>query len=99
MLANSLGRTIKVLGLSLWVILGVTLGQTIAGILIVSLPKLVNSTIETTIAAALGYVFAIAITVILPLIIRKKKPNFTLLGIDRLPSWSDIGLGILALLP
>ena len=99
MLANSFTRTIKVLGLSLWVIFGVTLGQVIASILIVALPIQFNATVEATVSAALGYVFAIAITVGLPLLIRKNRPGSTLLGINRLPSWSDIGLGILALLP
>ena len=71
MLANSFTRTIKVLGLSLWVIFGVTLGQVIASILIVALPIQFNATVEATVSAALGYVFAIAITVGLPLLIRK----------------------------
>ena len=71
----------------------------LAGVLIVSLPLALTSTVVTTVSAALGYILAIAITVGLPLLIRKKKLDLKLLGFDRLPSWTDIGLGILALLP
>jgi len=99
MLASYSARTIKVLGLCVWVIIGVTLGQTVAELLLVSLRGALSSTVEATFVAALGYVLAIALTVGLPLIINKKRPDPKLLGINRLLSWSDIGLGILSVLP
>ena len=99
MLANSLARTLSVLGLSVWVICGVIIGQILASILIVSLPFALHGTVEATASAALGYLFALSIVVALPLIIRKHKADFTQLGLYRLPSWSDIGLGLLSVLP
>ncbi len=99
MLVSYLAKTLAVIGLAIWVVGGVLLGQIIAGIVIVSLPGAMNNAVESASAAALGYALAIAIVVGSPLLVRKKKPDLKLLGIHRLPTWSDIGLGILALLP
>lgn len=99
MLASYLARTIKVFALALWVVLGVIVGQTLAGIILVVLPWSLSSSVEATIAAALGYTLAILITVGVPLIFHQRKLNFEQLGIQRLVSWSDIGLGALAVVP
>ena len=99
MLASYLGRVFGALGAAAWVIIGVLVGQIIGGLLVISLPLQVNAAVETTLAAALGYSFAILIVIGIPLLIRKKKPDYKLLGLHRLPQWSDIGLGALSILP
>lgn len=99
MLASSLGKILGAFGVAAWVVVGVLVGQIIGGICVISLPLEINGALETTLAAALGYAFAILIVIGLPLLIKRKKPDYKLLGMNRLPLWSDIGLGVLSVLP
>lgn len=99
MLVSFLTKTFKLLGLAAWVVIGVVLGQTVAGVIILTSFQTLDATVGSALTAALGYLLAIILIVLVPLKITKKKLNLKLLGFDRLPSWSDIGLGALALLP
>lgn len=47
---------------------------------------------QQTVAALLVYVIAVALTIGIPYLVRGQKVTLRLLGIDRLPSWTDIGL-------
>lgn len=100
MLVSSLGKKVATLiGLSLWVIVGVTLGQLLAGVIVVQLPDSISGVTIATTAAALGYIFAAIITVGLPLVIKKKKLTFDFFGKNNLPTVIDVGVGFLGLLP
>jgi len=103
MSANLLTKTGYAVGLSLWVFVAFFVGEMLAGVfiaygLVFSGLKL-NAALEYTILAAIGYTFGLALTVGLPWLATRKRPSLKLLGIDRLPSWSDIGLSILSVLP
>jgi membrane protease YdiL (CAAX protease family) len=91
------------LGISLWVFVAFFVGETLAGLLAAYAISLfgitMNAALESTIFAALGYTFGLALTVGLPWLATRKRPSRTILGITRLPSWSDIGLSILSVLP
>lgn len=75
------------------------MGQTIAGVMLLNISISTNQNIQTTIGAALGYCIALVIAIGLKPLITKQKPDKKTLGISRLPSWMDIGLGILSVLP
>jgi membrane protease YdiL (CAAX protease family) len=88
------------IGLTLWVVFALFLGQVLAGLAVYGvLPENLNSTMLGTIAAALGYTFALGLAIGIPALIWKKRASNKTLGIDRWPSWSDIGFGVLSLLP
>lgn len=98
MSAKLLGRVAYVAGLSLWVIVSLILGQSLAGLLILVLPD-ANESVLTTILAALGYILALALALGLPALISRTLVSKRTLGLDRLPSWSDTSLGIVSVLP
>ncbi len=58
----------------------------------ISLLTLASQTVIETTLAALVYLLAFAITFGVPYLVRKRKVSLAALGIDRLPSWTDIGL-------
>lgn len=99
MLAKFSGKFGYTVGLTLWVLLAFILGQVVAALLLAGLPLGLKPAIETTVLAALSYVFGIMIAIGVPPLVTKKPITKKTLGIDRLPSWSDIGLGILSMLP
>jgi membrane protease YdiL (CAAX protease family) len=87
-------------GLTAWVVFALVVGQTLAGLAVYgALPESLNATMLGTISAAVGYVFALALAIGVPALIWKKRASNTVLGLDRWPSWSDIGFGLLAVLP
>lgn len=47
---------------------------------------------QQTIVALMVYVVAVALTIGIPYALLRQKVSLKLLGIDRLPSWTDIGL-------
>jgi membrane protease YdiL (CAAX protease family) len=49
--------------------------------------------------AALGYLLALCIVLGVPAVLFKLRTSMATLGTQRLPSWTDIGLSILSLLP
>lgn len=99
MSVNYLAKAAQSAGLCIWVVAGVLLGQIIAALIIAYLPNGLSNTVESTYTAALGYALAILIIIGIPAFVGKKNLNWKLFGLHRLPLWSDIGLGILALLP
>ena len=100
MSARSLGSSFGYsLGLTAWVVLALFIGQALAALVVFSLPFDVNSAVLTTIAAAFGYGFGLLLALGMPALINRRWPSKKTLGIDRLPSWSDIGLSILSVLP
>ncbi|MBC7512106.1 CPBP family intramembrane metalloprotease [Candidatus Saccharibacteria bacterium] len=94
-----LGKYSYALALSLWLVASFIIGQSLASLIIFHLPINANETVVTTILAALGYVLALLFAIIGPALLNRRITPRSVLGIDRLPSWSDIGLGITALLP
>lgn len=58
----------------------------------VSLLSLASETVLQTILATAVYLLAFVITFGVPYIIKQRRVSLATLGIDRLPSWSDIGL-------
>ena len=58
-----------------------------------------NAAVAATLDAVIVYALSIAILVATPYLIKKKKVTLKTLGLQRLLSWSDIGIGLLALLP
>lgn len=99
MSANLLGKTAYSIGLTLWVIVSLVIGQILASIVVINLPVTVNDSVLMTIAAAFGYIFGLALAFGVPVLIWRKRASKKTLGITRLPSWSDIGLGVLSVLP
>jgi len=93
-------RALYALGLTLWVVIALLVGQTLAGVAVYALlPENLNSSMLGTIAAALGYMFALGLGIGVPALIWKKRASNATLGVDRWPSWADIGFGLLAVLP
>lgn len=100
MSARSSGKKlIYVVGLTLWVVASFVIGQSLAVVLLTNLPTTLNSSVLTTILAALGYLFALGLALGVPALMARRFVDKSTLGIERLPSWSDIGLGILSVLP
>lgn len=100
---NSFVKVGYAVGLSLWVFVAFFTAEALAG-LVASYAVLftgikLNSAVESTLLAAIGYTFGLAMTIGLPWLATRKRPTRTTLGITRLPSWSDIGLSILSVLP
>lgn len=85
--------------LTIWVVFSLLVGQTVAGLILYSLTVSSNLVAQTAVEAALGYVFALLIAIGGLALVRKKQIDKSAIGLGRLPSWSDIGLGILSVLP
>lgn len=98
MSANLLGKAAYVVGLSLWVVFALFIGQALA-VLILSLFTQQDTAMSMTVLAALGYVLGLALALGVPAILWKKRIDWKTIGIGRSLSWSDIGLGILGFLP
>ncbi len=99
MASSSIKTVVYGFGLIIWTVFSLIVGQLIAGIILVSLPVVINQNVETTIGAALGYLIGLVIAILLLPAIKRRKPKLAVLGASRLPSWSDIGLGILSVVP
>lgn len=93
-------RIAYALGLTLWVVFSLFVGQTLAGLAVYGLlPDGLNDTMLGTVGAALGYTFALALAMGVPALIWKRRASNTTLGVDRWPAWADIAIGLLAILP
>lgn len=105
MSARSLVRPFQVAGLTLWALVAFIGAQFIAAFLYIGLSEIIprlgamNEAVQTTTMAALSYVIAFALVAFVPVPIGKKRRLIELLGIQRLPSWSDIGYSLLTILP
>jgi membrane protease YdiL (CAAX protease family) len=91
--------TLYAAGLTLWVVTAFVVGQTLAALIMSGIGQGLNDSVEMTIMAALGYILALGITLGVPVALFRIKVSKAVLGISRLPSWTDIGLSILAVLP
>ncbi len=58
-----------------------------------------SSAVSMAIQAALLYGLALAIALGIPYVVRRSRPSLKLLGLQRLLSWSDIGLAAAAFIP
>ncbi len=100
MSANSLTKNIFYgLGLTIWVVFALYAGQAIAALILSNIVISGNQTATESSGAALGYIFGLILAIIVPTIITKKPIDKSVLGIDRFPSWSDIGLSLLSVIP
>ncbi len=100
MLASLLARTGCSLGLTLWVVVSLVVGQILGQLLVLSSGIQANIAVLTTVAAVFGYSLGILIAVGGSLMVsRRRSIDKKQWGIERLPSWSDIGLGALSVLP
>lgn len=91
------------LGLPLWVLTAFFASQFIVlGILLllnwlhVSPENYMSEAVSQTLIAALVYAFTLAIVIGVPYAVRRVKTPLSELGLQRLPSWTDIGLAPLA---
>ena len=100
MSASSLTKnTFYGLGLTVWVVFALYAGQTIAALILSNVVVSGNQTATESTAAALGYIFGLILAIAVPAVVTKKPIDRKVLGIDRLPSWSDIGLSLLSVVP
>lgn len=100
MLANLSAKIGLSLSLTIWVVISLVVGQIVGQLIVLSLNIQANVAVLTTVAAVLGYTLGIVIAVGGSLAISSRRMfDKKSWGIDRLPSWSDIGLGVLAVLP
>lgn len=88
----------KVIGLLLWVAVSFFIAQAllVLGIFLLKLVGIplqyVNPVMMQTVAAALVYVLTLFIVVWVPRWVNKSRTDKKVLGLQRLPSWLDIGL-------
>jgi membrane protease YdiL (CAAX protease family) len=94
-----LGKIAYAIVLTLWVVASVFVGQSLAALALTVLPGGINTSVLTTILAALGYLFALGLALGVPALIARKFVSKQTLGIQRLPSWKDIGASLLAVVP
>lgn len=100
MSAKSLGKALGyTLGLSVWAVVSIVLGQFIAALCLSFFAELLDAAVEATVLAALGYTFAVLTAIGMPYIVWRRLPSRKVLGVTRLPSWTDIGLGITSVVP
>jgi hypothetical protein len=92
-------RWIMLAALPVWVALGFVLANVIivvlfwlCNILGLDLTALVNSAVLQTITACLVYFLTFVIVVGVPYLVRQQVIDLKLIGLQRLPLWSDIGL-------
>lgn len=94
-----LGNIVYALGLTLWVMLSLIIGQLLASLIVFAVPSGVNESVLTTMVAALGYALGLTLAIGGPALFTKKLVSKKTIGFDRLPSFTDIGFGILSVLP
>lgn len=99
MLPSYFSKPLYTIGLLLWVVLSFIVGQGMAVLCLQLFPKGINVAVQSSMLAALAYGFALAFALGIPLLMRRKPITRKVLGINRLPSWSDIGLSLLGVLP
>jgi len=99
MLAKLLGKSAYAVGLTLWVVLSLVVGQSLASMAVLSFPQSGNPAVVATLLAALGYALGLALALGVPALATRKLVTKKTLGISRLPSIGDIGLGVLSVLP
>jgi membrane protease YdiL (CAAX protease family) len=98
MSSNLLGKGGYTLGLAVWVVVALFIGQALALLVITQFTKQ-DTAVTMTVLAALGYILGRMLALGVPVIIWKKRIAARALGVDRSVTWSDISLGILGFLP
>lgn len=84
--------------LPLWVIIGFVIAQLILAVMYSILSSVgaplndLNSSVVNTFIAACVYILTLTIVLGVPWLTKKKRTTMACLGLQRLPSWSDIGL-------
>ena len=99
MLVKLLVKLLQLIGLSFWVAVSLIIGQSLAGLLVSNLAITTNNIVASGVMAFFGYAFGIALVIGIPYIFTKKRISLGQFGFDRVPLWSDIGLGVLSFLP
>lgn len=99
MSAKLLGKAAYTVGLTIWVVFSLVVGQSLASLIIGLLPASLNGSVAVTILAALGYLLGLALALGVPALMSRAFVSKSTLGFDRLPSLGDIGLGIVSVLP
>lgn len=92
-------KPLYTIGLTIWVVFSIIAGQTIAVFALDALHFDLNPAVQTTIESASWYVIALVLAVGVPILVTRKKIAASTLGIAELPTWSDIGLSLLAVVP
>ena len=99
MLAKSLGKTAYAVGLTLWVVFSLFVGQALASIIVISFPSEGNQAVVATLMAALGYALGLGLALGVPALASRKLVSKETLGLHRLPTVADVGIGIMSILP
>lgn len=92
-------RWSMMIGLPLWVAASFIFAQLLVGILISAIHALRIPIIGTTSAAtaetviaSIVYILSLSVVIGVPYLIKKRRTNLKLLGLEGLPTWTDIGL-------
>ena len=94
-----------VVSITIWVVLAFVGAQVISGLLLGVIfalaPALqgVNDSVQIVALQSISYVVAFALIAFIPIRFGAKRPLWHTFGIRRWPSWGDIGLSLLAVLP
>lgn len=105
MSANLSAKGLRVSGLTLWVLTVFIGAQFVAAWLLVGLAYLwptiagLNIAVLTTVSAALSYVLAIGVMLAVQRVRDQGKEGWGVFGLTRGMAWSDIGIGLLSILP
>lgn len=99
MSANLFIKSLYTVGLMVWVVVSIIVGQTLAVLGMNALHVGLSPAVQTTVESAAWYVIALALVIGLPWLVTRKNITKSTLGVAQLPHWSDIGLGLLATLP
>ena len=99
MLAKSLGKAAYAVGLTLWVVFSLFVGQALASIIVISFPSEGNQAVVATLMAALGYALGLGLALGVPPLASRKLVSKETLGLHRLPTVADVGIGIMSILP
>lgn len=99
MSARLLARAAYAIGLTLWVVFALVVGQLIASVAVSALPLTTNDSVLATLMAASGYTLGLALALGVPALFTRKFVSWETVGLGRLPSLGDSGLGILSVLP
>lgn len=105
MSASLSGKGLRLSGLTLWVLVAFIGAQVVAGLLVVAVAKVwpdvagLNSAVLALVTAALSYVIAFVGILVVDKVRHAHHTPWNVLGLGRSMSWSDIGIGLLSLLP
>lgn len=105
MSANLSVKGLRVSGLTLWVLTVFIGAQFVAAVLLLGIAKLwpallgLQAGVQTMVLAAVGYLLAFGIILTVHRLRHSSRGDWKLFGLTRSMSWSDMGIGVLSLLP